>query len=123
MGRVILGGKEVIMSMHREEVLELVRQLPDEVDVEEVIYRLSLREKLAAAEALVERLLTATERLEFPESEGKVLVWRGDAAPTPPVRQPEPAPLVYTPTHLRVLANHTSARGTCTGRCHCSNAL
>jgi hypothetical protein len=51
MGRVILGGKEVIMSMHKEEVLELVRQLPDEVDVEEVIYRLYLREKLAAAEA------------------------------------------------------------------------
>ena len=51
MGRVILGGKEVIMSLHKEEVLELVRQLPDEVDVEEVIYRLYLREKLAAAEA------------------------------------------------------------------------
>jgi hypothetical protein len=30
MGRVILGGKEVIMSMHKEEVLELVRQLPGE---------------------------------------------------------------------------------------------
>ena len=43
MGRVILGGKEVIVSMDKEEVLELVRQLPDEVDVEEVIYRLYLR--------------------------------------------------------------------------------
>jgi hypothetical protein len=41
------GGKEVIMSMYKEEVLELVRQLPDEVDVKEVIYRLYLREKLA----------------------------------------------------------------------------
>jgi hypothetical protein len=51
MGRVILRSKEVIMSLHKEEVLELVRQLPDEVDVEEVIYRLYLREKLAAAEA------------------------------------------------------------------------
>ena len=51
MGRVILGGKEVIVSMHKAEVLELVHQLPDEVDVEEVIYRLYLREKLAAAEA------------------------------------------------------------------------
>jgi hypothetical protein len=50
MGRVILGGKEVIVSMHKEDVLELVRQLPDEIDVEEVIYRLYLREKLAAAE-------------------------------------------------------------------------
>jgi hypothetical protein len=33
--------------MYKEEVLELVRQLPDEVDVKEVIYRLYLREKLA----------------------------------------------------------------------------
>ena len=39
------------MTLHKEEVLELVRQLPDEVDVEEVIYRLYLRAKLAAAEA------------------------------------------------------------------------
>jgi hypothetical protein len=39
------------MSMQKEEVLELVRQLPDEVDVEGVIYRLYLREKLAATEA------------------------------------------------------------------------
>ena len=39
------------MTMHKEEVLELVRQLPDEVDLEEVIYRLYLREKLTAAEA------------------------------------------------------------------------
>jgi hypothetical protein len=37
--------------MHKEEVLELVRQLPDGVDIEELIYRLYLREKLAAAEA------------------------------------------------------------------------
>ena len=62
MGRVILRGKEVIMSMHKEEVLELVRQLPDEVDVEEVIYRLYLREKLAAAEADI-----AAERTLSPE--------------------------------------------------------
>ena len=39
------------MTMQKNEVLELVRQLPDEVDLEEVIYRLYLREKLAAAEA------------------------------------------------------------------------
>ena len=45
------GGKEVIVSMHKEDVLEWARQLPDEIDVEEVIYRLYLREKLAAAEA------------------------------------------------------------------------
>ena len=38
------------MTVSREEVLELVRNLPDQVDVEELIYRLYLREKLAAAE-------------------------------------------------------------------------
>ena len=51
------------MSMHKEEVLELVRQLPDEVDVEEVIYRLYLREKLAVAEADIAagRMLSSEE--------------------------------------------------------------
>lgn len=39
------------MVISKEDVLELVGQLPDEVDVEELIYRLYLREKLAAAEA------------------------------------------------------------------------
>jgi hypothetical protein len=39
------------MTMHKEEVLELVRQLPDEVDTEELIYRLYLLEKLETVEA------------------------------------------------------------------------
>jgi len=39
------------MTMGKEEALELMRQLPDEVDIEELIYRLYLREKLAAAES------------------------------------------------------------------------
>ena len=43
--------KAVTMTMQKDEVLELVRQLPDDVDLEEVIYRLYLREKLAATEA------------------------------------------------------------------------
>jgi hypothetical protein len=46
----IPGAEEGNMTISKEEVLELVRQLPDEVDVEELIYRLYLREKLAAAE-------------------------------------------------------------------------
>jgi hypothetical protein len=40
-----------VMTIRKEEVLDLLRNLPDEVDIEEVIYRLYLREKLAAAEA------------------------------------------------------------------------
>ncbi len=39
------------MVLSREEVLRLVRELPEEVDVDELIYRLYLRQKLAAAEA------------------------------------------------------------------------
>jgi hypothetical protein len=38
------------MTLSREEVLGLVRQLLDEVDMKELIYRLYLLEKLAAAE-------------------------------------------------------------------------
>ena len=72
MGRVILGGKEVIMSMQKEEVLELVRQLPDEVDVEEVIYRLYLREKLAAAEADI----AAARTLSPEEVREQARTWR-----------------------------------------------
>ena len=39
------------MAIPKAEVLELVRQLPDDVDIEELIYRLHLREKLVVAEA------------------------------------------------------------------------
>lgn len=39
------------MTIPKQEVFELLGQLPDEVDIEELIYRLYLREKLAAAEA------------------------------------------------------------------------
>ena len=37
------------MTVPKQEVIDLVRQLPDNVDVEDLIYRLYLREKLAAA--------------------------------------------------------------------------
>jgi hypothetical protein len=51
------------MRISKEEVLELVSQLPDEVDIEELIYRLYLREKLVAAEADIAagRTLSAEE--------------------------------------------------------------
>jgi hypothetical protein len=39
------------MTPSREEALGVVRQLPEEVDIEELIYRLYLLEKLAATEA------------------------------------------------------------------------
>ena len=51
------------MTIPKEDVLEPVRQLPDEVDIEELIYRLYLHEKLAAAEADIAtgRTLSAEE--------------------------------------------------------------
>ncbi len=38
------------MTVSRSEILNLVNELPEEIDIEELIYRLYLREKLAAAE-------------------------------------------------------------------------
>ncbi len=51
------------MTISRAEVLELIRQLPEEVEIEDLIYRLYLREKLAAAEADIAagRTLSAEE--------------------------------------------------------------
>lgn len=51
------------MTIRKAEVLELVNQLPEDVDVEELIYRLYLIEKLRAAEADIAagRTLTAAE--------------------------------------------------------------
>ena len=60
------------MTIHKEEVLELVRQLPDEVDIEEVIYRLYLREKLATAEADI----AAGRTLSPEEVREQVRTWR-----------------------------------------------
>ena len=38
------------MTIAKQQVLELTKELPEEVDVEELIYRLYLRQKLEAAE-------------------------------------------------------------------------
>jgi class 3 adenylate cyclase len=61
--------------------------------------------------ALQDELIDA-QRLARDE-DGKVLVWLGDAAPTPPVRQPEPAPLAYTPPHLteKILTTRSALEG------------
>jgi hypothetical protein len=62
----------VTVSRHKEDVLELARQLPDEIDVEEVIYRLYLREKLAAAEADI----AAGRTLSSEEVRKQARTWR-----------------------------------------------
>ena len=38
------------MTLAKQQVLELIKDLPDEVDVEEIMYRLYLRQKLESAE-------------------------------------------------------------------------
>src|SRR2546425_2429522 len=47
------------------------------------------------------------------DEDGKVLVWTGDAASIPPVREPEPAPRAYTPPHLteKILATRSALEG------------
>jgi hypothetical protein len=51
------------MTISKEEVIELVKQLPERVEIEELIYRLHMREKFASAEADVAagRTLSAAE--------------------------------------------------------------
>ncbi len=51
------------MTISKEEVLELVKQLSEQLEIEELIYRLYMREKLAAAEADIAagRTLSAAE--------------------------------------------------------------
>ncbi|HXH14434.1 MAG TPA: hypothetical protein VNP04_32300 [Alphaproteobacteria bacterium] len=60
------------MTIHKDEVLELVRQLPDEIDIEELIYRLYLLEKLAAAEADI----AAGQTLSAEEVRKRLREWR-----------------------------------------------
>ncbi|GBD95169.1 hypothetical protein BMS3Abin06_00032 [bacterium BMS3Abin06] len=38
------------MTITKQQVLEIVKDLPDEVDIDEIMYRLYLRQKLEAAE-------------------------------------------------------------------------
>ncbi len=38
------------MTIAKQQVLELIKDLPEEVDIDEIIYRLYLRQKLETAE-------------------------------------------------------------------------
>ena len=38
------------MTITKKQVLEIVKDLPEEVDIDEIMYRLYLRQKLEAAE-------------------------------------------------------------------------
>ncbi len=60
------------MTISKEEVLDLVSQLPDPIEVEELIYRLYLREKLAIAE----ESLAEGRALSSEEVRAQVSSWR-----------------------------------------------
>lgn len=60
------------MTISKEEVLELMQQLSDPVEVEELIYRLYLREKLVAAEAAI----TEGRTLSAEEVRAQTTSWR-----------------------------------------------
>jgi class 3 adenylate cyclase len=61
--------------------------------------------------ALKDELIDA-QRLASDE-DGKVLVWTGDTTSTPSAREPEPAPLTYTPPHLteKILTARSALEG------------
>lgn len=44
------NGIEVGMTIAKQKVAEIIKDLPDEVDIDELIYRLYLRQKIEAAE-------------------------------------------------------------------------
>lgn len=60
------------MTISRAEVIELIRQLPEQVEIEDLIYRLYLREKLAAAEADI----AAGRTLSAEEVRAQAASWR-----------------------------------------------
>jgi hypothetical protein len=60
------------VTIAKADVLELVNELPEDIDVEELIYRLYLREKLAAAEADI----AAGRTVSLAEARAEAASWR-----------------------------------------------
>lgn len=73
------------MRIPREEILRLVRDLPEEIDVDELIYRLYLRQKLATAEADVAAGRTlSTEEVRKRSRELATVAWACRSRPVTP---------------------------------------
>jgi hypothetical protein len=60
------------VTVAKADVLELVGALPDNVDIEDLIHRLYLREKLAAAEADI----AAGRTVSVAEARAEAASWR-----------------------------------------------
>ncbi len=91
-----------------EQVLDLLRRR-GRVSYQALKVQFHLDDDYIAA--LKDELIDA-QRLASDE-DGKVLVWTGDTASTPSAREPEPAPLTYTPPHLteKILASRSALEG------------
>jgi len=60
------------VTVAKADVLDLVEALPDDIDIEDLIYRLYLREKLAAAEADI----AAGRTVSADEARSQAASWR-----------------------------------------------
>ena len=62
------------MTIAKKQILELVKDLPEEVDIDEVMYRLYLRQKLEAAEGDVRegRLVSHEEVMKETSSKNRM---------------------------------------------------
>lgn len=60
------------MTIRKEEVVRLINEFPDQVDVEELIYRLYLLEKIKASETDI----TAGRTLSIDELRAQAATWR-----------------------------------------------
>jgi class 3 adenylate cyclase/tetratricopeptide (TPR) repeat protein len=91
-----------------EQVLDLLRQR-GRVSYRALKVQFTLDDDYLAA--LQDELIDAQGLAR--DENGKVLVWLGDAVPSLPVREPEPAPLAYTPPHLteKILTARSALEG------------
>ena len=60
------------VTVEKTDVLDLVQALPDDIDIEDLIYRLYLREKLATAEADI----AAGRTVSVAEARSQAASWR-----------------------------------------------
>jgi hypothetical protein len=60
------------VTVAKADVLDLIQALPDDVDIEDLIYRLYMREKLAAAEADI----AAGRSVSVVEARSQAASWR-----------------------------------------------
>jgi len=61
------------MTIRKEEILDILRDLPDDIDIEELIHELYLLEKIARSEAGI----ASGQTMSSEEVRAEVESWRG----------------------------------------------